>query len=53
MMVDGKMMVSYHPLEDKPNFFRMVISNEKSEKEDMDFVLNEIERIGDDLYNNK
>ena len=49
MMNDGSMMISYHPLDDKPNFFRMVTANYESEAEDMDFVLNEIERFGSDL----
>ncbi|XP_077348173.1 glutamate decarboxylase 1-like isoform X2 [Lithobates pipiens] len=49
MMEEGTAMVSYQPLKDKPNFFRMVFSNPASDKTDIDFLLEEIERLGHDL----
>lgn len=49
MMEEGTTMVSYQPLKDKPNFFRMVFSNPASDKTDIDFLLEEIERLGHDL----
>jgi hypothetical protein len=49
MMKTGTVMVGYQPLDDKPNFFRMIISNAASEKIDLDFMLDEIERFGQDL----
>jgi glutamate decarboxylase len=49
MMDRGNLMVGYQPLDDKPNFFRMIISNAASTKEDVDFMLEEIVRIGHEL----
>ncbi|XP_056374435.1 glutamate decarboxylase 1-like [Hyla sarda] len=49
MMEEGTAMVSYQPLKEKPNFFRMVFSNPASRKCDIDFLLDEIERLGRDL----
>ncbi|XP_023931282.1 glutamate decarboxylase 2 [Lingula anatina] len=49
MMVEGTMMVGYQPLGDYVNFIRMVISNLNVTKEDMEFVVVEIERLGKDL----
>ncbi|OCT74490.1 glutamate decarboxylase 1 [Xenopus laevis] len=49
MMEEGTTMVSYQPQGDKPNFFRMVISNPASKKSDVDFLLEEMERLGKDL----
>lgn len=45
----GTMMVAYQPLKKLPNFFRMINSNPAQTHDDMDFVLNEIERLGKDL----
>ncbi|KAM4705046.1 glutamate decarboxylase 1-like [Rhinophrynus dorsalis] len=49
MMEEGTVMVSYQPLAEKPNFFRMVFSNPASKRSDVDFLLDEIERLGVDL----
>ncbi|OCT76335.1 glutamate decarboxylase 1 isoform X1 [Xenopus laevis] len=49
MMEEGTVMVGYQPQGDKPNFFRMVISNPASKKSDIDFLLEEMERLGKDL----
>lgn len=49
MMEYGTTMVSYQPQGDKVNFFRMVISNPAAAFEDIDFLIEEIERLGQDL----
>ncbi|XP_042187837.1 glutamate decarboxylase 2 [Callorhinchus milii] len=49
MMAFGTTMVSYQPQGDKVNFFRMVISNPAATQEDIDFLIEEIERLGHDL----
>uniref|UniRef100_A0A670YGF7 Glutamate decarboxylase 2 n=1 Tax=Pseudonaja textilis TaxID=8673 RepID=A0A670YGF7_PSETE len=49
MMEYGTTMVSYQPLGDKVNFFRMVISNPAAAHQDIDFLIEEIERLGQDL----
>ena len=49
MMLKGSLMVGYQPLDDKPNFFRMIVSNAASQLEDIYFMLDEIEELGRDL----
>lgn len=49
MMEKGSMLVGYQPLGDLPNFFRMVIININTEYEDMDFVLEEISTLGEEI----
>jgi hypothetical protein len=49
MMIKGSLMVGYQPLDDKPNFFRAIISNQASTVEDVMFMLDEIENLGKDL----
>ncbi|XP_030629393.1 glutamate decarboxylase 1 [Chanos chanos] len=49
MMEGGQTMVGYQPLGDKANFFRCVFSNPATQREDVDFLLNEIARLGHDL----
>ncbi|KAI9530698.1 hypothetical protein NQZ68_000189 [Dissostichus eleginoides] len=49
MIKQGTMMVGYQPLGDKVNFFRMIVLSTLVSKEDMDFSLDEIERLGNDL----
>merc|ERR1712080_531891 len=49
MMYSGTLMISYQPLKDKPNFFRSVISNQACTEEDIDFMLEELDRLGIDL----
>lgn len=48
-MKQGTMMVGYQPLGDKVNFFRMVVFSPLVSQKDMDFFLDEIERLGSDL----
>uniref|UniRef100_A0A8C2GUS6 Glutamate decarboxylase 1b n=1 Tax=Cyprinus carpio TaxID=7962 RepID=A0A8C2GUS6_CYPCA len=49
MMECGTTMVGYQPQGDKVNFFRMVVSNHAVTKSDIDFLIDEIERLGHDL----
>lgn len=49
MMMAGTLMVSYQPLGNKPNFFRSILSNPATREEDIDFMLEEMERLGKDL----
>ncbi|KAL7385093.1 hypothetical protein ABVT39_015349 [Epinephelus coioides] len=49
MMESGTTMVGYQPQGDKVNFFRMVISNPAATRSDIDFLIEEIERLGSDL----
>uniref|UniRef100_W5KVJ9 Glutamate decarboxylase 1 n=1 Tax=Astyanax mexicanus TaxID=7994 RepID=W5KVJ9_ASTMX len=46
MMECGTTMVGYQPQGDKVNFFRMVISNPAATRSDIDFLIDEIERLG-------
>lgn len=48
-MKRGTMMVGYQPLGSKVNFFRMVVLSPQVSQTDLDFVLDEIERLGNDL----
>ncbi|KAK7468144.1 hypothetical protein BaRGS_00036608 [Batillaria attramentaria] len=51
MMEQGTMLVGYTPLAPKNfvNFFRIIIHNPLCDFSDMDFVIDEIERLGKDL----
>jgi hypothetical protein len=49
MMMKGSLMVGYQPLDDKPNFFRAIVSNPASTEDDILFMLDEIERLGCNL----
>uniref|UniRef100_A0A674P5Y8 Glutamate decarboxylase 1 n=1 Tax=Takifugu rubripes TaxID=31033 RepID=A0A674P5Y8_TAKRU len=49
MMESGTTMVGYQPQGNKVNFFRMVISNPAATRSDIDFLVDEIERLGNDL----
>lgn len=49
MMKQGTMMVGYQPLGDRVNFFRIIVFSPLVSQKDMDFFLNEIERLGTDL----
>lgn len=42
-------MISYQPLRQKPNFFRFVAQNSGLELTDVTYVLEELERIGQNL----
>ncbi|XP_075683291.1 acidic amino acid decarboxylase GADL1 [Rhinoderma darwinii] len=49
MMKKGSMMVGYQPHREKVNFFRHIVISPQVSREDMDFVLDEIELLGRDL----
>ncbi|XP_036388923.1 cysteine sulfinic acid decarboxylase [Megalops cyprinoides] len=49
MMKQGSMMVGYQPQKERVNFFRMVILSPQISRQDLDFFLDEIERLGNDL----
>jgi len=49
MMECGTTMVGYQPQGEKVNFFRMVVSNAAVTRSDIDFLIDEIERLALDL----
>ncbi|KAM6929359.1 cysteine sulfinic acid decarboxylase-like [Lycodopsis pacificus] len=49
MIKQGTMMVGYQPLGNKVNFFRVVVFSPLLSQKDMDFFIDEIERLGIDL----
>lgn len=51
MMKEGTLLIGYQPLSVKRlvNFFRIIISNARCEHSDMDYVIEEIDRLGRDL----
>lgn len=49
MMKKGSMMITYQPLHKLPNFFRIVFQNACLTETDMDYFLDEIEKLGKDL----
>ncbi|XP_010601687.1 glutamate decarboxylase 1 [Fukomys damarensis] len=49
MTEEGTAMISYQPCGDNVNFFRMVFSNPATRQTDIDYLIDEIERLGKDL----
>lgn len=49
LMEKGVVMIGYQPLGQKPNFFRCVFSNPATQKQDVDFLLDEIACLGAEL----
>lgn len=49
MMQAGTIMVGYQPDDRRPNFFRNIISSAAVTKTDVDFLLSEIDRLGQDI----
>lgn len=49
MMRKGTLMMTYQPLHDKPNFFRLVLQNSSLTRADMQHIIEEIVRLGRDL----
>ncbi|XP_077993359.1 cysteine sulfinic acid decarboxylase-like [Glandiceps talaboti] len=49
MVRAGTLMIGYQPLGDYPNFFRHIFSNAKTSKRDVEFIVNEIDRLGQDI----
>ncbi|GMR43639.1 hypothetical protein PMAYCL1PPCAC_13834, partial [Pristionchus mayeri] len=51
MMEKGTTMVGYQPDKQRPNFFRMILSNQAITTDDIDFLVKEIAEIGESLGN--
>ena len=49
MVEQGTLLIGYQPDGDRVNFFRMVVSNTAATTQGMDFVVSEIQRLGQDL----
>ena len=49
MMTAGSFMIGYQPMDEYPNFFRNIISSQAVKKEDIDFMVEELDRLGYDL----
>lgn len=49
MMKEGSMMITYQPLKNKPNFFRLVLQNSALNKSDMLHFMETIEQYGEEL----
>ncbi|XP_055474324.1 cysteine sulfinic acid decarboxylase isoform X2 [Psammomys obesus] len=49
MVKKGSMMIGYQPHGARANFFRMVVANPSLSQADIDFLLGELERLGQDL----
>ncbi|XP_031628558.1 glutamate decarboxylase isoform X1 [Contarinia nasturtii] len=49
MMESGTLMVGYQPDDRRPNFFRSIISSAAVTEKDVEFMLNEMDRLGQDL----
>ncbi|XP_055860975.1 glutamate decarboxylase 1-like [Biomphalaria glabrata] len=49
MMEAGSLMVQYQPLGDWPNLFRVAISNPVLTRRDIDFLLDEIDHLGQEI----
>ncbi|XP_014291048.1 glutamate decarboxylase isoform X2 [Halyomorpha halys] len=49
MMEAGTLMVGYQPDDKRPNFFRSIYSSAAVNKGDVDFMMSEMDRLGQDL----
>ncbi|RVE41274.1 hypothetical protein evm_014076 [Chilo suppressalis] len=49
MMQAGTIMVGYQPDDRRPNFFRNIISSAAVTEKDVDFLLAEMDRLGQDI----
>jgi len=49
MIKKGSMMITYQPLRQLPNFFRLVLQNSCLEESDMTYFLDEIESLAENL----
>ncbi|XP_029422085.1 cysteine sulfinic acid decarboxylase isoform X2 [Nannospalax galili] len=49
MVKEGSMMIGYQPHGTRANFFRVVVANPTLAQVDLDFLLDELERLGQDL----
>ena len=53
MMKKGSLMLGYQPHQGKVNFFRQVVISPQVSREDMDFLLDEIDLLGKSNSYNK
>ena len=55
MQSRGNILVNFNPLPDHnlPSFFRIIVNSPNVEKEDLDFVLEEICTIGEEIEEEK
>ncbi|XP_069194141.1 cysteine sulfinic acid decarboxylase-like [Procambarus clarkii] len=49
MVKSGSMMVTYQPLRERPNFFRLVLQNSQVDQSDVDYFVHQFEELGKDL----
>ncbi|CAH1163816.1 unnamed protein product [Phaedon cochleariae] len=49
MMEEGTLMTGYQPDDRRPNFFRNIISSAAVTEKDVDFLLSEMDRLGQDM----
>ncbi|XP_075224255.1 glutamate decarboxylase-like protein black [Lycorma delicatula] len=49
MVRKGSMLITYQPLNNLPNFFRLVLQNSALNYSDMDYLIEELERLGSNL----
>uniref|UniRef100_A0A6A7G8R8 Glutamate decarboxylase-like n=1 Tax=Hirondellea gigas TaxID=1518452 RepID=A0A6A7G8R8_9CRUS len=49
MMTAGSLMIGYQPMDEHPNFFRNIISSQAVCRDDIDFMIVELYRLGYDL----
>ena len=49
MLKKGNLMITYQPLDENVNFFRMVISNPAVTNEDVDFLVDTIKELGEEI----
>lgn len=51
MVMEGTMMIGYSPLSSKGlvNFFRVIVENPLCDRAEMDFMIQEIDRLGRNL----
>ena len=49
MQMSGTIMVGYQPLRNLPNFFRMIFTSSNVTRNDVDFLLNEIQKYGNEF----
>lgn len=49
MMQAGTIMIAYQPDDRRPNFFRNIISSAAVTEKDVDFLLSEMDRLGQDI----
>lgn len=45
----GSLMINYQPLHGKPNFFRFVIQNSGVNTQDIYYVIDELENLGESM----